>query len=47
VTSLDELKLRIAAIETVTPQRLVNAWKEIDYRLYILRATKDARAEVI
>jgi hypothetical protein len=41
VTSLDELKLRIvAAIETVTPQMLENTWKEIEYRLDILRAMK-------
>jgi hypothetical protein len=46
--SLDELKLRIvAAIETVTPQMLENTWKEIEYRLDILRAKKGARAEVI
>jgi hypothetical protein len=40
VTSIDELKLRIVAmIETVTPQMLENTWREIEYRLDILRAT--------
>jgi hypothetical protein len=48
VTSLDEMKLRIvAAIETVTPQMLENTWREIEYRLDILRATKGAHIEVI
>jgi hypothetical protein len=48
VTSLDELKLRIvAAIETVTPQMLENTWREIEYRLDILRATKGAHVEVV
>jgi hypothetical protein len=41
VSSLDELKLRIvAAIETVTPQMQENTWKETEYRLDILHATK-------
>jgi hypothetical protein len=48
VTSLDELKLRIvAAIQTVTPQMLENTWREIEYRLDILRATKGAHVEVV
>jgi hypothetical protein len=48
VTFLDELKLRIvAAIETVTPQMLENTWREIEYRLDILRATKGAHVEVV
>jgi hypothetical protein len=48
VTSLDELKLRIvAAIETVTPQMLENTWREIEYRLDILRATKGAHVQVV
>lgn len=48
VTSLDELKLRIvAAIETVSPQMLENTWKEIEYRLDILRATKGSHIEVV
>jgi hypothetical protein len=47
VTSLDELKFRIvAAIETVTPQMLENAWREIEYRLDNLRAMKRAHVEV-
>jgi hypothetical protein len=48
VTSLDEVKLRIvAAIETVTPQMLENTWREIEYRLDILRAKKGAHVEVV
>jgi hypothetical protein len=48
VTSLDELKLRIvAAIETVTPRMLENIWKEIEYRLDILDATKGAHVAVV
>jgi hypothetical protein len=47
VTSLDVLKLRIvAATGTVTPQMLQNIKKEIDYRLDILRAKKDAHVEI-
>ena len=46
VTSLDELKFRIvAAIKT--PQMLENTWKEITYRLNILRAAKGTRIEVV
>jgi hypothetical protein len=48
VTSLNELKLRIVAvIKTVTPQMLENTWREIEYRLDILRATKGAHVEVV
>jgi hypothetical protein len=48
VTSLDELKLRIVAvIETVTPQMLENTWREIEYRLDILRAMKGEHVEVV
>jgi hypothetical protein len=48
VTSLDELKPRfVAVIETVTPQMLENTWREIEYRLNILRATKGAHVDVI
>jgi hypothetical protein len=48
VTPLDEPKLRIvAAIETVTPQMLENTWREIEYRLDILCATKGAHVEVV
>jgi hypothetical protein len=47
VTSLDELKLRnVPAIETVTSQMLENSWKEIEYRLDILRATKRAHIKI-
>jgi hypothetical protein len=48
VTSPDELKLRIVAvIETVTPQMLKNTWRETEYRLGILRATKGAHVDVV
>jgi hypothetical protein len=48
VTCLDELKLRIVvAIETVTPQMLENTWREIEYRLDILRVTKGMHVEVV
>jgi hypothetical protein len=48
VTSLDELKLRIvAAILTVTLQMLENTWREIEYRLDVLRAMKGAHVEVV
>jgi hypothetical protein len=43
VTSLNELKLRItciAAIETIIPQMLENTWRETEYHLDILHATK-------
>jgi hypothetical protein len=42
------MKLRVvAAIETVTPQMLEKTWREIEYRLDILRGTKGALVEVI
>jgi hypothetical protein len=48
VTSLDDPKLRIvAAIETVTLQMLENTWREIEYRLDVLRAMKGAHVEVV
>jgi hypothetical protein len=37
----------VAAIETVTPQMLENTWREIEYRLDILHATKGAHIEVV
>jgi hypothetical protein len=37
----------VAAIETVTPQMLENTWREIEYRLDILRATKGPHVEVV
>jgi hypothetical protein len=47
-TSLDELRLRIVyVIETVTPEMLGNTRREIEYRLNILRATKDEHVEVV
>jgi hypothetical protein len=48
VTSSDELELRIvAAIETVPPEMLENTWREIEYRLDILRVMKGARVEIV
>jgi hypothetical protein len=48
VTSFDELNLRrVSAIETVTTQMLGNIWKKIEYRLDILRATKEEHVEFI
>jgi hypothetical protein len=48
VITLDEQKLRIfAVIETVTPQMLENTWREIEYRLDILRAKKGAHFVVV
>jgi hypothetical protein len=48
VTFLDELNLRfVAAIERVTQQMLENTWREIEYGLDILRATKGAHVEVV
>jgi len=31
---------------TITENMLGNTWREIDYRLYVLRATKGAHVEV-
>jgi hypothetical protein len=48
VSSLDELKVKIvAAIGTVTLQMLENTWREIEYRLDILRAMKGEHIEVV
>jgi hypothetical protein len=48
VICLDEVKLRIfTAIETVTPQKLENTSREIEYRLDILRAINGALVEVV
>jgi hypothetical protein len=48
MASLDELKLRsFATIERVTPEMLENTWREIEYRLDILRATKSTHVEVV
>jgi hypothetical protein len=41
------LKARITyAFATITEDMLENTWMEIDYRLYVLRATKGAHIEV-
>jgi hypothetical protein len=37
----------VTAIETITQQMLVNIWKEIKYRLDIIRAMKGAYVEVV
>jgi hypothetical protein len=48
VISFDEQKLRIfAAIERVTPQMLEDIWRETEYRLDILRATKGTHVVVV
>ena len=36
----------IETVELITPHVLVNTWKELEYRLYICRATTDAYIEV-
>jgi len=44
---ITNLKARIAdAFATVTEDMLENTWREIDYRLYVLHATKGAHVEV-
>jgi len=41
------LKARITyAFATITEDMLENTWREIDYRLDVLRATKGAHVEV-
>jgi len=41
------LKVRITdAFATITEDMLGNTWREIDYRLDVLRATKGAHVEV-
>ena len=48
VTNMEQLHERIrAAIETVTPQLLQATWREIEYRLDILRATRGAHIEMV
>jgi hypothetical protein len=37
----------VAAIKTVRPQMLENTWREIEYRLDILRAKKGPHVEVV
>ncbi|GBN95396.1 hypothetical protein AVEN_69886-1 [Araneus ventricosus] len=47
VPSLDELKPRIVtAIQNVIPQMLENTWREIEFRLYVLLATKGSHVQV-
>ena len=47
VPDITNLKARISdAIATVTEYMLENAWRENDYRLDVLRATKGAHVEV-
>ncbi|GBN11033.1 hypothetical protein AVEN_50958-1 [Araneus ventricosus] len=47
VPSLDELKRRIVtAIQNVTPQMLENTWREIEFRLDVLRATKGSHVQI-
>jgi len=46
-TRITNLKARITeAFVTITEDILENTWREIDYRLDILRATKGAQVEV-
>lgn len=47
VPSLDELKRRIVtAIQNVTPQMLENTWREIEFRLDVLRATRGSHVQI-
>ena len=47
VPDITDLKARITdAFATVTEEMLENTWREIDYRLDVLRATKGAHVEV-
>ena len=47
VPNITNLKARITdAFATVTEDMLENTWREIDYRLDVLRATKGAHVEV-
>ena len=47
VPDITHLKARITdAFATITEDTLENTWREIDYRLDVLRATKGARVEV-
>jgi hypothetical protein len=48
VASLTEMKLGIfTAIKRVAPPMLENTWREIEYRLDMLHATKGAHVEAI
>jgi len=47
VPDITNLKARITgAFATITEDMLENTWREIDYRLDVLRATKGAHVEV-
>jgi len=47
VPDITNLKARITdAFATITEHMLGNTWREIDYRLDVLRATKAAHVEV-
>ena len=47
VPDITNLKARITdAFVTIAEDLLENTWREIDYRLDVLRATKGARVEV-
>ena len=47
VPDITNLKARITdAFATITEDMLENMWREIDYRLDVLRATKGAHVEV-
>ena len=47
VSDITNLKARITdAFATITEDMLENTWREIDYRLDVLRATKGAHVEV-
>jgi len=47
VPGITNLKARITdAFVTITEDMLENTWREIDYRLDIIRATKGAHVEV-
>ncbi|GBN89626.1 hypothetical protein AVEN_237945-1 [Araneus ventricosus] len=47
VPSPDELKRRIVtAIQNVTPQMLENTWREIEFRLDVLQATKGSHVQI-
>jgi len=47
VPDITNLKARITdAFATITEDMLDNTWREIDYRLDVLRATKGAHVEV-
>ena len=46
-SDVTDLKARIIdAFATITEDMLENTWREIDYRLDVLRATKGAHVEV-